>query len=210
MANDREAGALLFKQLETFVSSAAYFENVLSPSFCRGVGLCVEAFTEDNDGWEGSFDFAEDGSCWIAPENWKIGGEEGKSIFQAKFHIDYDKGDDDYWEALFCDVATSGGQAGFMFYVDDYKQYGGKNAWKSCIKNNPDVVAKIVALGFKNMNNGSFFLPIRLDAEELAKTWGESGGFEKDDDCFLPARHAMEVISNSVTHFDKLMQGCKK
>lgn len=208
MSKGNEAGTLIFNQLKTFNESVVYFGQTLEPAVLKGLDSCIEAFCEESPGWYGEFDLTEESDCWLAPKQWNLTPRDDEPDFKAWFGIDCINDNDDYWVAVFCSAASAGGQAGFMF---DYqaKEFGGKTAWKNCVKNAGQVVNDIVALGFKNMNDGRFFLPVRLDASELAKTWDDSGTFEKNDDCFQPVRDALEIVAKSVPYFDALMQGCQ-
>ena len=94
-------------------------------------------------------------------------------------------------------------------FVCQVREFGGKKAWVNHLVNEAELVAKIEVLGFKNQNDGSFFLPIRLDASKLATTWDEAGKLQGDDDCFQPVRDALEIVAQSVPLFDALMQKCQ-
>ena len=210
MANGNAAGTLIFNQLKTFNESVVYFEQTLSPAFLGGIDSCVREFCSHEE-WRGRFELAgDDCACWLAPIGWNLDPEDDddEPDSRAWFDMDYISGDYDYWEALFCGVGSAGGEAGFMFNCE-VKEFGGKRAWLKCVRTEGKIVDSIVALGFKNLNDGRFFFPVRLDAGELAKTWDEFGAFDKNDDCFQPIRDALEIIAKSVPHFDALMQGCQ-
>lgn len=210
MSKTYEAGTLILNQLKTFNEGIFYFEQVLTPVVDSAIDSCVETFCENSDeDWEGDFDFAANDNCWLAPERWNINPDGEKPNFKASFDIECIHGDDDYWTALFCGVGVTGGEAGFMFYCQ-VSEFGGKVAWRNHIRNQGKLVDAIEALGFKKQNDGNFFLPIRLNASELAKTWDDSGGELKgDDDCFQSVRNALDTIDKSVPLFDALMESCQ-
>lgn len=217
MTQNHTAGTLLFKQLKTFNESAVYFGQILETAVLEAIQDCVEDFCSSGHGWHGHFDFPENEDCQLAPLDWLIEqdeketGEEEvsflKQAHKAIIYIDCIEDNDDYWSALFCGVGTAGGEAGFMFDCDG-KAFGGKNAWKRCIKQATLQLDQLAKLGFKNQGNGNFFLPVRLNTDALASTWEESGKFLKDDDCFQPVRDALECIAKAVPVFDALMNSC--
>lgn len=210
MANGHAAGTLILNQLKTFNDSVVYFEQVLSPALLKGIDSCVEAFCEELDDWDGEFNLADDNDCWLQPIKWVITQGDNDPENKASFYIDYinDNDDLDSWVALFCGVSNTGGEAGFMFDCNK-KVFGGKTAWKNCIKKANKTLDDILVLGFKNMNDGTFFLPVKLDSQLLAKTWDESGQFTKEDDYFQPIYEALETLAKSVPLFDALMQSCQ-
>ena len=205
MANGHQAGSLILNQLKTFNESLVYFGQILSPAILGGINSCVEDFCQNSESWDGEFKFVEDNDCWLTPTHWIITQDDKYINSKAWFTIDCVNGDDDYWEALFCDVGCNGGEAGFMF---DYniKAIGGKTAWKNNIKAENKTLEAITKLGLKNMGDGRFFLPVKLDLQLLAKTWDESGEFTAEDDCFQPIRDALEKLVQSEPLFDALMQ----
>lgn len=214
MTQNHTAGTLLFKQLKTFNESVVYFEQTLQPALLKAIQDCVEDFCSSGSGWHGHFDFPEESDCRLAPLHWLIEQGEEEVSFQKQTHkaiiyIDCIEDNDDYWSALFCGVGTAGGEAGFMFDCDG-KAFGGKNAWKRCVRQATSQLDQLAKLGFKDLGDGNFFLPVRLNTDALASTWEESGKFDKDDDCFQPVRDALECIAKAAPVFDALMNSCTR
>lgn len=214
MTQNHTAGTLLFKQLKTFNESVVYFEQTLQPALLKAIQDCVEDFCSSGSGWHGHFDFPEEFECRLAPLHWLIEQGEEEVSFQKQTHktifeINYIEDNHDYWPALFCGVGTAGGQAGFMFDCDG-KAFGGKNAWKRCVRQATSQLDQLAKLGFKDLGDGNFFLPVRLNTDALASTWEESGKFDKDDDCFQPVRDALECIAKAAPVFDALMNSCTR
>lgn len=208
MTKAHAAGTLILNQLKNFNESVAYFESSVNPIFEGEIDSLCSNFCDEREDWCGSFDLKEENDCWLAPENWNMSSGEKKPNCKAWFAIDCIDGDYDYWVALFCGVGVGGGDAGFMFSCQ-VREFGGKVAWKNHLKNEEKLVSDIENLGFKDQNDGSFFLPIRMDASELAKAWDEAGELKGDDDCFQPVRDALETVAQSVPLFDALMQKCQ-
>lgn len=210
MTKVHEAGTLILSQLKTFNESVVYFENMVEPAFFDAIDSCVKKIYEDSEGWCGESELANDSNCWLAPDCWNTNPDEEDPDLKAWFEVDMINADDnkDYWTSLFCGVGSASGEAGFMFRCQ-VKEFGGKVAWKNHIKSQEKFVYSIEKLGFKNQNNGSFFLPVRIDFSELAKTWDDAGELKGDDDCFQPVRDALETVAQSVPLFDALMQKCQ-
>lgn len=179
MTQNHTAGTLLFKQLKTFNESAVYFGQALEPALLEAIQDCVEDFCSSGSEWHGHFDL-ENEDWQLAPLDWLIEHEEEtdeeevsflKQTHKAIIYIDYIEDNDDYWSALFCGVGTTGGEAGFMLDCDG-KAFGGKNAWKRCVKQATPQLDQLAKLGFKNQGNGNFFLPVRAERGRTGKHLG--------------------------------------
>jgi hypothetical protein len=207
MSTEREAGQLILAQLKIFNEAAVLFENVISVSIYEGIDECVRDFADNND-WSGKYRFhIDDRSCWLAPKQWITNPGEDKPERKAWFNVGR-HGDDDYWTASFCRVATQGGEAGFFFETDP-ACFGGPKAWKACVPKFPkEVITKLEGLGFRNERNGIFFLPVLLNNQSLAQSWLDNGKFAHDDDSFAPLRNALEKLKDAVPLFDGIMKGC--
>ncbi|MBC7163158.1 MAG: hypothetical protein H5U26_13770 [Immundisolibacter sp.] len=207
MSEDKKAGQLILSQLKMFNEAAVLFEQVVEPAILKGIDVTVDSFAEKND-WDGEYELESDNDCWLAPKAWITNpGEEGPK-FKAQFAIDYIDGDDDFWSALFCDVATQGGRAGFLFKID-VGAFGLRNTRSAWVKTIPqELISKLTALGFQNRNKGNFFLPVTLDNQMLANSFLEYGEFTEDDDIFAPLLSALEILKQAVPIFDQIMQYC--
>lgn len=204
MSEDNKAGQLILSQLKMFNEAAVLFEQLVQPAILKGIDSTIEAFGEESD-WDGKYELESDDDCWLAPKTWITNPGE-----KARFTIDWIDGDDDYWIALFCDVATQGGRAGFFFRVEP-SAFGGKNAWNAYAKKIPqELISKLTALGFQNRNKGSFFLPVTLDNQLLANSFLEYGEFTEDDDSFAPLLAALETLKQAVPIFDQIMHNCSE
>ena len=208
MSEEREAGQLILSQLGMFNEAVVLYENVIEPAIAKGFDKCIETFANDNE-WSGEYEFhTENSNCWLAPKQWITNPGDEKPEFKAWFELDCVDGDGDFWGALFCRVGTKGGEAGFAFEITP-SCFGGKNAWKACAKQIPqEVIAKLGELGFKNKNNGRFFLPVYLDNQQLAQSWLDYGVFTHDDDSLAPLRNALEKLKDAAPLFDGIVKGC--
>ena len=208
MANGHQAGSLILNQLRTFNDSFIYFEQVLEPALWGGIDLCVEAFCNERDDWSGEFNFTDEENCWLQPLHWIITKGDNDSEDKAFFYFRIINDDVNFYVATLCGLSNTGGEAGFMFKCNN-KIYGGKKAWTSHIKKEDKKLEDIISLGFKNMGDGNFFLPVKLDSLLLANTWDEYGKFTNEDECFQPIRDSLDTLAKSVPLFDTLMQNCQ-
>lgn len=205
MSEDKKAGHLILSRLGMFNEAVVLFENVIEPAMKKGIDACAEYFVEEND-WCGEFEFHSDDSCWLAPAHWRSNPGDEDPELKAWFEIDYIEDNNDFWTALFCGVATQGGEAGFSFCIDP-ASFGGKNAWNACAKKIPqDLILALDGIGFKNLGKGKFFLPVRLDCQQLAQSWLEFGEFTRDDDSLIPLAASLEKLKQAVWIFDQIMQ----
>ncbi len=207
MSEDKKAGQLILSQLKMFNEAAVLFEQVVEPAILKGIDETVESFAEEND-WEGEYEMESNEDCWVAPKIWIINPAEEDPDFKAWFQVGYIDNNGDYSTAMFCDVATQGGRAGFLFEIDA-SAFDGKNAWNACAKKIPqEHISNLTALGFQNRNKGSFFLPVTLDNQTLANSFLEYGELTEDDDSFAPLLAALEILKQAVPIFDQIMQNC--
>lgn len=207
MSEEKKAGQFILSQLGMFNEAVVLFGVTIEPALLDGIDECVESFTEDND-WVGGDKLASDNSIWLAPKAWVTNPEEDEPECKAWFESDCIDDNDDYWSACFCDVATQGGKAGFMFSIDP-GCFGGKTTWNASAKRiSQDLISQLTNLGFQNREKGKFFLPVTLDNQQLAQSWVDDGEFTKDDDSFIPLRAALEKLNQAVPIFDQIMQAC--
>lgn len=208
MSQEAKAGQLILSQLKMFNEAVVLFENVINNAFEETVDGCVSSFSDDND-WVGKFELASKNKCWLAPKNWVINPKEKNPKVKSKFFVNcLDEENMSYWVAIFCGVPAKDDQAGFSFEVEP-NAFGDKKTWSTCANQiSPDLVSRLITLGFQNQGNGHFFLPVRLDNQLLADTWHKEEKFAEDDDCFAPLREALEKLNQAVPIFDKIMDSC--
>lgn len=208
MSEERKAGELILSRFEMFNEAVVLFETVIQPAIHDGIDKCIESFASKND-WLGEYKLS-DGNCWLSPRSWTINSEEEKPSHKAWFYVDCLDGNNDFWTATFCGIGTENSEAGFFFSIDP-KVFGGKNAWNAYTKLiDQELISQLTAIGFHNKDKGRFFLPVRLDINQLAKSWLEYGEFSKDDDSLTPLNTALATLNQSVAIFDLIMQGHKQ
>lgn len=63
---------------------------------------------------------------------------------------------------------------------------------------------KLVALGFDVQGKGNFFLPVILDAKQLAECWQVYGEFPEGHEVFTPLQQALDKLLQSAEIFDAI------
>lgn len=209
MADETNAGALLLSQIGMFNEAKVHWENVVQPKILEAIDTIVEKFADEN-GWDKKCDFEENNECWIAPTSWRIADQDEDPGHKACFYVDETTDSDDYWIATYCGQGQDGGEAGFIFYVDA-KMFNGQRAWNTyATKIRSELVSTLEKYNYKDLGKGKFLLPIHLDSEKLAKAWETYGADDSkiaEDECFDPVRTALKTIDDTVSIFDKIMEG---
>lgn len=204
MAEENQAGKMILSNIGMFNEAVVLFEKIIEPAIMKSIGECVEAFAKSEQ-WINYFDNDDGLDCWLAPSQWNVDSDP-----KAKFDLNYTNDDDgfDCWHALFCNQGSTGGEAGFMFYADEVL-FGKKRAWNNNFKTiDGALVDKLKNIGFKVVDNDgkkTFFLPVHLDALQIAEIWGNDGEFSGDDSCFEPLKSAMEKLKMAWPTFDAIL-----
>jgi hypothetical protein len=210
MTSEFQAGKLILSQIGMFNEATILLENVVQAAVLEAIDECVEEFVKAEQ-WIGNFELAgENIDCWLAPAQWNIGEKGSTPDSTAWFAMDTFNDSDDYWTALFCNRGSAGGEAGFMFGADD-GTFGKKMAWNKSFRLIAEAtIAELKTHDFKVVDNSdgkrTFFLPIRLDSEKLAETWGNDGEFAESDECFEPIRTALEKLKLAWPIFDGILK----
>lgn len=181
------------KQLNVVLSRIWYG---LTPRVFGALDAATEEWTEKN-GWKGEFGSAKDEELWFAPPEWTTsdpsGGEDGH---YAYFTLDYrgnepdtEGGDQDDLIVL---LNAGIGSMGFRILRGDDAAVN-KPKWRNLMAA-PEIVSAMVACGFVHDDRGSYFLPLRFEADTLAE-----GILQDDLSNFLsPLNEAMEKLPVAV------------
>lgn len=214
MADETKAGALLISQIGMFNEAVIHWNNVVEPAILSAIDQRVKDFAENN-GFDGEFDLAESDNCWIAPPSWKIAAQDEKPAqdeklaYKAWIEIGCTDDSGDFWTALFCTQGSNGDEAGFIFDVNAKSEFNGQKAWNAyAAKIEADLVKDLEVFGYKYLGKGKFFMPVHLDATQLAEAWEAYGtdGNLADDDCFEPIINVLEKIKESIPTFENIME----
>lgn len=157
-----------------------------------------------NKGWDGEFDL-NSGNCWLAPSDWK-GAAEGKQKgpgagkYDAYFEFDTGAGDtgigkppeDQFYLTRLCQVGS--GTYGFRFWQNLLRPAARKRLMREHA-----TIAEGTAFTLDEDTN--FFMPFRIDCDELAKALRE-GALEN---ALVPFSEALDRLGNARPEFDKIV-----
>lgn len=153
------------------------------------------------NGWIGEFEYFEDG-LWLAPPDWRVpGSSKAANEVRAWFDIELGAGDtgnlepeEDYFlTTRLCQVGL--GQVGFRFKQDIIK----KGAWNKTFKDQASTLSKTAFIADTTL---SFFLPIRLDAVQLAQALRDKA----PEDAMSPFKEALETLNTAKPQFDAIIK----
>lgn len=145
-----------------------------------------------------SFVDAEERELWIAPRSWLVPGTrpvEARAWFEFDELFEEDEQEDDSWLASLTGANSGVAKSAIFFAQEPF----GKTAWKKLVKSKPDVLAAILATGMHySLTEGSFYLPVLIDQEELA------AGFENGspEQAFNPMRAAVRTMVEAAPLFE--------
>lgn len=206
MADEYKAGQLIIKEIGMFNEAITLLENTIEPSLLKAITACMESFATENNFLGG---FGIDGKFWMGPTSWKTGESNGTFYFKAWLVISPINMGNDRWITLFTNQGKEEGEAGIMLRTDP-ATYGRKRAWNTFFSNiDATKLDSMKKIGFKvtedTEGRSAFFLPIILDSEKLAETWGENGEFTPTDECFAPVQEALQKSKEACLIFDEIL-----
>ncbi len=210
MTSEFQAGKMILSQIGMFNEAAILFEHEIQPAVLGAIDECVEVFAKAEQ-WPGNFELAGDEcDCRLAPEQWNQREDDTDFDPRAWFAVDCVDDKDDHWTALLCKQGSAGGEAGFMFAVDS-GVYGTKASCSKYLSSlNDETLEQLRKIDFKLVDYGkgkkTFFLPIVLNADSLAETWGNSGEFSEANPCFEPVKVALEKLKMAWPIFDGILK----
>lgn len=198
---ERQAGTMILSELKMFNESVVFFEKHIAPAFWKGLDQCIERFVKTNN-WNGVVEFTQKEYVWVAPPGWMIEDDNYKCWFTFIFP----EGDDLLLAVI---SGTQTGETekekfGFQFKLN-VGGLGGIKKRNDCVSNIDQQYSKeLEGMNFRNQGKGYFFLPIRIDTNQLSECWKEYGAFPEDHEVFAPLRLALEKLLKSVDIFDAI------
>jgi hypothetical protein len=171
----------------------------------RVFGAMGETASEwaSKNGWFGRGDFVEE-ELWLAPADWRTPDAGTPDDFLAKFYLDFGANDTGEWKVeedffyltRLCQKNT--GKIGLRFYQDVTTQ----GRWRKMLK---DCARCIEKTAFAVDNQPSFFLPVRIEAAELAAALKE-GSFES---VLQPFEAVLRHLGDAKPAFDSVLAAIK-
>jgi hypothetical protein len=198
---ERQAGTLLLTQFALFNQATVVFEQQIEPAFWKGFDLCVNRMA-NSLGWDEDADYENKEESWIAPKSWRVEEKTYKYWFEC--HSTAREGYD-FLLALLTRCGTEAGEFGFKFILSD-KYFGGVKKRNLYLTTHltAERQEKLTALKFRDITQGTFFLPIKLDPSLVAACWQENGAFPHEHEVFSPLRDVLSMLEQSVVIFDEI------
>lgn len=192
-----ELNALIVANIQDLDGASHHLEYVLQHEVADAIDETLLALLREA-GWAGVSDWKEE-TVWAAPKTWHR-PDEGEDDYIAYFEFDVDDKQLDERDAyrLTQLVGKAHARVGFRWV-----QHGVTNRiWRKAVGARPSEIQELRSLGFEyRERDGTFFLPIILDAGELAAALA-------DED--IPAAlgsfaRSLAVLQTSVGAFDRLL-----
>ncbi len=203
MSESRKAGSVILANLAMFNESVVLFENEISPAFLKAFDKVIDSFIK-NENWFGVASFADDEDrCWFTLPSWNIGTEE-KYDYSAWLAVtNYADGDNSFYLANLCGI---GDVLGFKFSVES-KHFGGARKWSNFyLKAASDFQSALAGLGFSELKNGEFFIPITLNLQKVLQAWDD----EAYDEAMQPVIDVLGKVKQAMPIFDALVSKAKQ
>ena len=198
---ERQAGTLMLSNLKMFNEAAVVFEKHIEPAFWKGFDLYTERFKEENS-WSGKTGMTQKEYLWLAPPHWAINAETNTYKYWFENHLTTSEGRD-YYLAVLTQSHTEQGAFGFQFKLNP-SWFGGTRKMHDYLNNTAQKHrTSLVTLGFKDQRKGNFFLPIKLDINQVVDCWKEYGEFPVEHEVFTPLQQALEKLIKSAAIFDE-------
>jgi hypothetical protein len=209
MSAEREIDALLIRNLDQIEQALHRLHFSLEPEIFRILDETVRKSTV-RKGWDGEFDWNGEGSFWFWPKRWKT-VVKSKVAHLGYFELNSEHQDDNldiaeipprnqFALSRLCQV-NGNGSLGFRWQSEHFSQSGKLLAWRKFVQANADSITSKTKFRLED-KRGSFFLPIKIEAEILATA------LENDviEDALQPFRDALDEVIRSAAVFDSLIK----
>lgn len=201
MENPKEAGALVIRHIAVLDQAEAVREEVERILWDAMVNS-VETWAS-KAGWDVNFsELHDDRGRWIADQRWRAPPDKDSGP-AAYFSLERAGSPAAYWLTSFCGASSD--RVGFRWEVNVSAIAAGRKpaaAWKRLAQTLHDAEAALTRRGFElERENGSWFLPFRLDAEALVEA------YLKDDfeTALIPLRDALHGLEDTVELFTQIL-----
>jgi len=210
MSDNKEAAALVMRNIAMLEDVTKVYNEMVGPDFCEEVDRIISGWISDSE-WAGESKLWDDDEMWFAPSSWQRldknkdyeESEDYDAYYSWTFVKDgkmHDEIDDFYWISPFLGVGQF--QVGFCLNVKFTNLgYQKKNMWKKFLQEH-DLSEKIRELGFIQLNDGTWFLPWKLDANLLADAYLS----DTLVDALQPLALALEKIKEAHPLFEKVIE----
>lgn len=199
---NKEAGALLIKNLCMLEDVATLHNETIGPDICSEINSIIKKFASHHD-FNSEFNLWDDKIIWFSLKKWRLGGndsDEDLAGFYLCFaangkEIDFDKSDYNFFLSPFFGIGPV--QAGFQFCLDiNYLNNVKKSEWNKFCLDSPHILP-LRASGFIPLKDGNLFLPFKLNSDLVSNAYIN----ETLSDALEPIENALTVIENALPHF---------
>lgn len=200
MNKNGELNALIVRSIGD-IESALVQAYAIDRMLFQAVGEAIKQQLASVD-WHVSRD-EEERDIWFTRHAWLPSDTE---LPGAPYRIDLDGvgglngGEDETWLAQFLQVGPN--QAGAAFFLTGNGLKGRRAT--ALYRSQSDTLDTLLAAGFQR-EGASIFLPLRLNAEQLAQAF-ENGDL---DEAMQPVRDALAVIVEAQPHLDQLVKAAQ-
>lgn len=202
-----ELDALILRHLADFNLAAKRMEFDIAPAIAGEINSTVSRWARENR-WTGVFEWHQKKDVlWLAPPEWKI-PNEADDAYYFWFELDTTE-TDGFGETRDLDynwlvrlTGAGSGSLGFCCYAAT-EHFGGKQKWKKFLA---DKMRSAPAAFIYQERGGSFFLPVRVDLDNLVQAVAE----DDVSRALAPFTDALDVIAKGKPSFSSLLKDAKK
>ncbi|MDU6685773.1 MAG: hypothetical protein E6470_19400 [Enterobacteriaceae bacterium] len=196
---ERKAGTLLLSQFKMFNEATVMFETHIEPSFWKGFDRCIDEFVRAVE-WAHEINYADNEYSWLAPQSWEVENDSWRYWFET---YNTAMQEADFTLALLTGNGTEDAEMGFRFTLAErYFGKGKKRAVYVSERIGSQYYSTLGTLGFRDLNDGNFFLPVHLDLNIIAACWQEHGEFPHDHAVFSPLCAALRILKEAALVFE--------
>jgi hypothetical protein len=197
--SDPVIGAVIVRHIDELEAALRYAHNSMQPMLAKAVAEAMEDKQRALN-WAGEVvpDFEE--NLWLAPEEWRIGGDPEDDDFYLSFSLEttpsIDGSEPETWVGIMAGFAGAGIK--FAFGTDAL----GQREWKAMMKAQGPLLDELVNRGFRcDPKTGDLELLILISRDALAM------GFEEDalEAALTPLGHAIDRIDAARPILDRLV-----
>lgn len=217
MSDTKEAAALVIRNFAMLEDVWKVYGETVGPDVFKEIDNTIMDWISDAE-WAGESNLWDEDEGWFAPLKWKKlvqmndpdeNDEEWYAYYawsfvkNGKMYHDFES-DLYYWLSPFLGIGPY--QAGFYLQVE-FKKFGyqTKNMWKKYLQEH-ELSEKIRQSGFIQLNDGTWFLPWKLDANALADAYLT----DTIVDALQPLYEALEKIQYVHPLFEKVLEDAKQ
>lgn len=197
--DNRQAAALVIENIGMLEEAKRLLEGEVSRKVFAAIDQLVEAWVEEK-GWSGYFNLFEDEQYFGARE-WIREAKSGEA-YVAWFALAHNDTEEEWW--LTSVLGSRSSLAGFRFHIDPNK---GRRVWKIFASQKNQEYPEIEEAGFQfEPVDGTWFLPWKLDARQLAENYARDSIARALD----PVRDALHKIEALQPVFVKLVDAAQQ